>query len=275
MIARMLVGAALAALPIAVARAQDDCFPATDSHEARTLAILSVPLAFSDGGGTLDDGRWSAGIEVASLPDVPADLATPTTCRPGKGPENTNPIAGMARLRLGLTAAGWHLSIGWIPPVSLQHVRANLVAFGVARTFDVGGGWRLAPRLHALVGALHAPVTCSDEAIADPTSECFGGTRSDDRWRPGIAGAELVASRPRGRVVPYAGVGYSLLRPRFRVSFTNALGETDRRRVTVDLERVALFAGLSYRAGPWLVTTEGYGTLSDRLAGRLVVRHGW
>lgn len=268
MSARLALAAVL--LVPAVARAQGDCFPASDSHEAKAFAILSAPIAFTDGGA---GGRGlSIGLEATAIPKVSRELATPTTCRPGKGPENTNPLPGLVRLRVEFELAGWRLSSGWIPPIRLSGVRANLVGIGVGRSFELQGAWRLEPRVHAVLGTLHAPVTCDDEAIADPASECFGGQRSDDRWRPGILGAEVVASRSGSRITPHFGLGYTMLRSRFQVDFTNALGETDNRRVEVDLSRIALFAGATLAAGPLRFTGEGYYTVGDRLTARVVAR---
>jgi hypothetical protein len=254
----------------AVATAQGDCFPATDSHEAKTFAILSTPIAFTAAAG--GGHGLSLGIEAASIPEVPRDLATPTTCRPGKGPENTNPLPGLVRLRVEFEVTGWRLSAGWIPPLRASGVKANLVGIGVGRSFALPRAWRVEPRVHAVMGTLHAPVTCSDEAIVDPASECLGGQRSDDRWRPGIVGVEVIASHTGDRLTPHLGVGYTVLRPRFQVDFTNAQGETDNRRVEVDLSRVALLAGATIAAGPLRFTGEGYYTIGDRLAARVVAR---
>jgi hypothetical protein len=87
-----------------------------------------------------------------------------------------------------------------------------------------------------------------------------------------VYGLELVMARAGGSWRPHAGVGYSLLRPRFQVDFVNAEGVLDQRRVEVDLERMALFAGVTYGSGAWRLTGEGYATVGDRLTGRLVLR---
>jgi hypothetical protein len=121
-------------------------------------------------------------------------------------------------------------------------------------------------------GSLYAPVTCDDAALRDATSICNGGTRSDDRWTPGVYGVEAAIGGGNHRVKPHAGIGYTILRPRFQVYFTNAAGSVDRRKVEVNLERVALFAGASVRLGALDFTGEAYGTVSDAIAGRLVVR---
>lgn len=261
----------LSGLPLTAAQAQDDCFPSRDSHEARTFAILSVPLAFA-AGGSMGGGTF-VGVEAASLPQVPAELATPTSCRPGKGPENTNPLPGFVRLRVAFAMASWRVEAGWIPPVRVEGVRASLVGVAVERTVPLGRRWQVTPRLHALLGSLRAPVTCADPAVVDPDSECFGGARSDDQWRPGIRGADLRVAHRGSWLTPHGGIGYNRLRPRFQVHFTNALGSTDRRRVSVDLDRLAVFGGVTAARGVWLASVEGYATLGDRLAIRFLMRH--
>ncbi len=44
---------------------------------------------------------------------------------------------------------------------------------------------------------------------------------------------------------PYIGGGGNFLRPRFQVGFTDQLGHVDRTLVTVDLNRIAMFTGVS------------------------------
>jgi hypothetical protein len=253
-----------------VAMAQDNCFPADDSHEAQTFGILSAPLAFTGAGGM--GARTAIGIEATTIPKVPDEIATPTSCRPGKGPENTNPLPGFARVRVEVAFGAWRVDAGWIPPVRVEGVRSNLIGFGLSRTMMLGSGWRLTPRAHALVGRVHGPFTCDEEALADAGSECFEGTLSDDRWEPNIMGLEATLAGTRGRLLPHVGLGWSSLRPRFQVDFTNSLGDVDRRKVEVDLQRVAAFAGVTLMAGGLWVTGEGYLTLGDRVAARVVAR---
>jgi hypothetical protein len=220
------------------------CLPAADSHEANTFAILSVPVAITGSRALAAAHGVSIGVEVASLLTVDADDATPTSCRPGKGPENAHPIAAIVRPRLAVAVHGLVFEASWIPPVTVNEVKANLLGLAIARPFALAPGVYLGLRLHAVFGSLNAPVTCDDAALRDPSSECFGGTRSNDSWQPGVFGAEAVIGAGRGKVRPYAGVGYTMLRPRFQVDFTNAAGSTDNTQVNVNLERVALFGGV-------------------------------
>lgn len=271
MIRRPLFLAALCLAPNAL-QAQGDCFPAKDSHEAQTFGILSVPLAFTGARAPGSPRGVTFGVEVANLPTVDRETARPTTCRPGKGPENTDPIPVVVRPRVTLAAGGFLFEASWIPPVRVQDVKANLVGVAIAHPFALASGWYLGVRAHAVLGALHAPITCDDDALRDATSECFNGTRSDDRWRPGVYGVEAVVGGGRGRIKPHAGVGYTHLAPRFQVHFTNAAGDTDTRRVEVDLDRAALFGGLTVPLGAMRLTGEAYATLGDAVVGRVVLR---
>ena len=124
-------------LPAAL-NAQGDCFPSASSNEAQTFAILTVPLAFTGARAPAVNPRGIAiGIEVASLPTVSRATATPTFCRPGKGPENTNPIPVVVRPRLAGAVRGFLVEIGWIPPVPINGVTANLVGLAIGRPFSL------------------------------------------------------------------------------------------------------------------------------------------
>jgi hypothetical protein len=256
--------------------AQGDCFPGPHSNEAKTLAIFAVPLAFSRGGAPDLFPGFKAGLEVASLPKVSDATSTPTICRPGKGPEHTNLLFALPRPRfttplpLGLT-----LQASWVPPVRVNGVKANLLGVSVEKAFGHPDGLVAALRAHATFGSVHAPITCDDAALADAASECFGGTRSDDRFSPNIMGVDLAVggSLAAGRLRPYGGAGYNRLQPRFQVNFTNQFGELDHRRVEVNLDRVVVFGGTSWRIAERLdISGELYAAPADAVTGRVILR---
>ncbi|HEU4697553.1 MAG TPA: hypothetical protein VFS40_00075 [Gemmatimonadales bacterium] len=269
-------------------RAQGDCFPPDDSHEAKTFAIVSVPLVFSGADAPTDRlapaagplpvaARLRVGLEGAYVPQVDAVTRTPTLCRPGKGPDNANLLNVLPRPRVSvLLGRGVGLEASWIPPVRVWGVRANLVALALDWTRPLGARAALGLRAHTTLGGVRAPITCPDEALQDPASECFAGQRSDDSFHPNLIGAEAALGWRAGHgFAPYAGVGYTHLAPRFRVDFTNRVGETDRRRIEVDLDRVAAFAGATWRLIPALTLTgELYAVPADAVTGRLVLRTG-
>jgi hypothetical protein len=132
-------------------------------------------------------------------------------------------------------------------------------------------------RGHGTFGRIEAPITCDDEALEDPTSECFQGTLSDDRYHPNIFGVEGAVSwaLARGEVRPFVGGGLNILHPRFQVNFTNQFGETDNRKVEVDLTRGALFAGATWVPSHALALTgEIYSSPVDAVTGRVTISYG-
>ncbi len=273
--------AAIALLAVILARpslgaAQGDCFPGPGSNEAKTMAIFAVPLAFSRGSAPDLFPGFKAGLELAYLPKVDDATSTPTICRPGKGPEHTNLLFGIPRPRFGMPLPfGLTLQASWVPPVRVNGVKANLFGFSLEKAFGQPEGLVAAVRAHATFGSVRAPITCDDQALEDPTSECFGGTRSDDRLSPNIFGLDLALGGPLagGRLRPYGGAGYNRLQPRFQVNFTNQFGELDNRRVEVNLNRLVMFGGATWAVTERLgLTGELYASPADAVTGRVIVR---
>jgi hypothetical protein len=260
----------------APAAAQGDCFPGPESNEAKTLAIFAVPLAFSRAAAPDLLPGFKGGLELAYLPKVSDAIATPTTCRPGKGPEHTDLLFALPRPRIGMPLPlGFALQASWVPPVRVNGVKANLFGISLEKAFGRLDGFVAAIRAHATFGSVRGPVTCDDAALEDPASECFGGTRSDDRLRPNIMGLDLAlgGSLADGRLRPYGGAGYSRLQPRFQVNFTNRFGELDSRSVEVDLDRLVVFAGATWEiAGRLGLTGELYASPADAVTGRMILR---
>jgi hypothetical protein len=217
-------------------------------------------------------------IEATYLPKIDAELRTPTICRPGKGPENTDLLFALPRPRAALgLPAGFVLEGSWIPPIRVSGVKANLVGLSLQRSFFVTPrSTLLAFRVHGTLGLIQAPVTCDDAALQDASSECFQGTRSDDRYHPNTFGVEGAISwaLAAGRLRPFLGAGFNLLHPRFQVNFTNRFGSTDNRKVEVDLARAVLFGGATWMPGLGFgLSGEIYSAPADAVTGRLVVSY--
>lgn len=278
-----LIGAALLALALgypapAAAQGGDDCFPAKDSNEANTMAIFGVPLAFGAASAPVRTVKrgFQLGIEVSYLPTVDRATATPTTCRPGKGPENTDLLFAAPRPRLELLLpAGFAVEASWIPPVRMAQVEANLIGLAVSRSMPLDGrGAVLGLRAHVAFGTIKAPITCNDDALQDATSVCYQGTRSNDSFQPNIIGLEAAVGWSLGSALrPYLGAGYNHLAPRFQVNFTDQFGQVDRRKVAVNLNRGILFAGATWLAAPALsITGEVYSAPADAITARVAAR---
>lgn len=276
---RRLVYSLLLALP-SVALAQGDCFPEDDSNEAKVFAIFGVPLAFGPAESPAAMRQWSFrfALETSYIPNIDDETATPTVCRPGKGPENTDfaTVLPRPRVMVGLPA-GLALELSWVPPIEINGATPNLLGFALGRTFALGQTMLLGVRLHATAGKIEAPVTCDEEALEDPVSECFNGTLSKDKLKPNAFGADVTGgwSLGGGRFRPFMGAGINLLRPRFQVHFVNQFGQLDDRKVEVDLQRVALFAGASWFPTARLgLTGQVYSAPADAVTGRVTVSYG-
>ena len=261
----------------------DECFPADNSNEARTMAHFAVPLAFSGGSAPFRPpaGRLQIGLELTYLPNIDPNTTIPTTCRTDKhSPENTDLLflAPRPRVALGLPA-GFQVEASWIPPIRLSEVKANLVGVAISRTFSLSGKGGARPalleiRAHGTFGTIKAPITCDDAALQDAGSPCYQGQRSNDSFKPNIVGIAAALGWSAGHgFFPYAGAGYNHLAPRFRVNFTNQFDVLDRRRVIVDLERGVLFAGASFRPrGRLELSGEIYSAPVDGVTGRVMLR---
>jgi hypothetical protein len=270
--------ALVAGLP-QIGLAQGDCFPSKTSNEAQTFGIFSVPLAFAPVGiPSSGRGRVHVGLELSYLPKVSDAIATPTVCRPGKGPENTDLLfaAPRPRVTVGL-GGGFAVEGSWTPPARINQVRASLFAAALSYDTHLGKTAGLTVRAHGSFGTIKAPITCPDKELTNQQSECFNGTRSDDSFKPNILGVEAMVHRAvgRGRVQPYLGAGYSRLMPRFQVNFTNLVGQLDNRKVEVDLDRLAFFGGIGWAASHRMsLSAELYSVPTDATTGRVAIRFG-
>jgi hypothetical protein len=268
-VTRALVLATVAATVASVAAGAQVCEPRTDSNEAKIFGNRSLALAAGRAGAVDVATPYSVRLEVEAvmLPGVSDETATPTTCRPGKGPENVNVLPALARVRISVSLpAGLSLEASWLPPVRLAGVTGNVAAAALGYSRPLTNGLAAGLRVHATFGTVTGPFTCDDDDLEDAASECFGGTRSEDRFRPNIVGADLALGPRRDSrdVAWYAGAGYSRLAPRFQVHFRNAAGDLDRTRVEVDLHRVAAFGGITWTFAPaWSGSAEVYGTTAD------------
>jgi hypothetical protein len=267
----LALGVAFPALSVA----QSTCNPPKDSHEADLFAHQSVPLAFSIGRGpTLPrPGTITVSLEGTYLPDIDATTATPTFCRPGKGPENVNILFGFVRPRVEFALAhGGFVEVSWDPPIRVKGVKPNLWGFALGRSVPIGASTLFTGRLHALIGSVHGPFTCPESYLNDPASTCNGGSVSDDRYSPNIFGAELGLgwALSGGRFRPYIGAGYNILHPRFQVNHTDQTGTLDNQKIEVNLTRLALMGGATLALSPSFgISGEVYSQPSDAVTGRV------
>lgn len=271
--------ALLSAAPVA---AQTACVAPSGSPEAQTMGTKSVAIAFTPtrGPDRMPAGRVELGLGVLTVPEVSDYENTPVTCFSGETLSNTNAlaVAVQPRVRVGL-GSGFAAEAGWVPPVTVSGVQANILGLGADWTSPPLGKFLLANlSLNAAFGSVHGSFTCDEADVLDPANYCYQGTPSDDSFKPAVFGADLTlgASFSGGTVRPYVGGGYTRLTPSFQVDYTNRFGVVDNTEVESTLNAAAIFGGLTWDlARRWSVTGQifslvNYGT-SVSLTGRFAL----
>ena len=233
------------------------------------MGTKSVAIAFTPtrGPGRAAAGRVELGLGVLTVPEVDQDALAPTTCGSGESLSNTNQlvVAAQPRVRVGL-GKGFAAEAGWIPPIPVSGVSANIVGLGADWSSPPIGGVLTANfSLNAAFGTVKGAFTCDDRDVLDPANSCYQGTPSDDSFMPAVYGADLTlgASLSKGTVRPYLGGGYTRLSPKFQVNFTNRLGIVDNNRVEATLNAAAIFGGLTWDlTRRWSVTGQFFSLVS-------------
>ncbi|HEY2374921.1 MAG TPA: hypothetical protein VGH98_03005 [Gemmatimonadaceae bacterium] len=254
---RVSVAALLGALGAAMAatRADAQCRPPANSHEARLLAFYESPIVFSMAGAPerLAAGDLRLGGELVPVPSPDPALQRPNYCY-ANTMNNTKlaPVFGRPRLTLGLPA-GFAIDASYLPNVTVSSAQASLVSVAVTHTASMplaGERIALVVRLDGTGGQVRGAITCPRASLQtiDESVPCYGTQPSRDTFHPNSFGLELAAgTRASERVDVYAGGGVRSLRPRFQAGFSDALGNVDRTTIDVDLVRATAFAGVTAR----------------------------
>lgn len=247
---------------------QAQCRVPTGSNEARLLAWYAAPLVFSPAGvlGDLPPGGLRAMLEMTYIPVPGAALQRTSSCfRPKQEHSDIAPVLPRPRITLGLPG-GLFVEVAYVPPVTVRDATPNLFSAGVGVVRPLRASLAIAVRAHLTVGSVEGPITCpaAELQLTDVAEPCYGQAPSKDRYRPNVFGVEGLALWSGGRVAAYGGVGVTSLRPRFTVGFQQANGYFDATRVLVDLQRVALLAGVrSALSGRFSLTGEIYSVPRD------------
>jgi hypothetical protein len=264
---RLLLIAALSA--VANSAAAQGCLAPENSNEAIIMGIKSVPIAFSPArapnpGG---DKRFELGIEGLTVPKAPDENLAPNACGGDDGLSNTNQLVVAARPRARVAlGGGFAIEAGWVPPIPVSGVTANLFGGSLNWVTAIGPVFALELRAHGATGTVKGAFTCTEPETVDPTSTCFGASVSNDSFKPLVVGGDLSFGGvfAEGRARPYVGGGYSYLRPEFEVNYTTAQGQLDNSVVEARLNRIALFGGFTFDlSNTWSVTGQLYAVLDD------------
>jgi hypothetical protein len=246
----------LAPAPATATGVPGECRVPKSSNEAKLLAFYSAPVSFSPASAPEHAPLWTLrlGGEVGLVPDPDSAIQQSSFCFIEKT-EHTRLSPFFVRPRLTLTLPrGFTLEASYLPPVDFRDAEANLLSGALSWTKRL----RMAPtenatdimlRMHGTAGQVKGSITCPAKALqqADPMLACYGTSPSLDTFKPRMLGIEGIVSTAAwdGRLAFYAGAGGNFLRPRFKVGFNNAQGFVDSTVIAVDVNRVAMFVGVS------------------------------
>lgn len=201
----------------------------------------------------LEGGSLDVGFEVLQVPHL--DQEQRTVGFGGFKEENLNrtPIWGRLRLGVGL-GAGWQLDLGWVPPLEVDGVEANLVSLAVQKRLVDRGPWGLHLRLHGQTGQVEGDFTCeagTDERFPPGSPENPFGCEapSQDEVSLDYYGAEMVATYRLGRGPRlHLGIGVQRIDTSFQVDALT-FGFRDRTRLLTDGDTVSFALGATWELG--------------------------
>lgn len=163
-----------------------------------SAAVLPTPRAH-DLSRTERTGRVvGLGLEIGWLPEL--DLEQRTIGFDGIKEEDLNKLDVLPRPSIQFALpAGAILSIGWIPPLEIEGVRANLVSVTASRRLLERSRWDLGGRLVGQTGTIKSDFTCPATTIGHPPGSprnIWGceATSSDEYSIDQLAG-EIVLAR--------------------------------------------------------------------------------
>ncbi|MDP3774553.1 MAG: hypothetical protein Q8Q85_09830 [Gemmatimonadales bacterium] len=244
----------VAALVAGAARAEAQSRPveqlASTRPEVQLMGYYAAVMHFAPVGFAGRGSRWEIGGDITYLPNLSAE--DQQVGFNGTKAEDTNFCPVFPRLRAARVTGEWAVDVAYLPAVRVCGVKPHMVSAAVTRRFGASSTWGGALRASAHYGTLIAAITCSKDAVADPTNTiCLGGQVSDDQYRPftlALEGALTYGGWAARRIEPYALFGLRRDDPRFDVRFINVADSLDDRRLTLEqaLFRLHVAAGAAW-----------------------------
>ncbi|MDA8019216.1 MAG: hypothetical protein MPN21_17385 [Thermoanaerobaculia bacterium] len=231
-----------------------------DDPEAWAMKFFtSVSLLTGIGSATEHTGGEVAlGLEVLSVPHL--DREQRTVGFGGFKEEDLNRTPAWARLRgeIGL-GSGWGLVVGWVPPVKVDGVEADLWSLGLEKVLWRGDRWGLGLRAYGQTGDVQGDFTCTeggDELFPPGSPENPFGCESpsSDQITMDYLGAELVVTYSplggkNGRTPEiHGGISFNHLDMEFQVD-AETFGFRDRSLLRADGDAMGFAAGATWQIG--------------------------
>jgi len=253
------------------------CRPPRDSHEARLLAFYAVPIVFTADPTTLTAPRGTVSVSLEGTPVFkPSETLRDTRyCYTGLVQHtDLTPIFGRPRLAIALPR-GFGAEVSYVPPITIGDATPQLGSAAIWLTRPVRPNLALTLRTHGTIGMVRGPITCPRRALQQDNSSdpCYGTKESNDVYRPTMFGGEVIAAMtpktPASRFGFTTGLGVNVLRPHFRVDFSDLLGGRDRTSIDVTLTRVTALAAATLKVSQRCnASAEGYASFGDMVTAR-------
>ena len=242
------------------------------------MGYYAAALSFTPLGAP--EGRlFEAGVDVTYLPPLSKEDRQVTFN--GSKLEDTNFTSYIPRPRLRWRpTAAWLVEGGYFPETEVFGIKPQMLTGAVAWNAVRWNGAGLWVRAHYMRADIHAPITCSEDAVVDPGNRvCYGGQVSEDRFRPEAYGLDVLLSGPhlwKDGPAWYAAAGYRHEELQFDTHFVNVLDLLDDTVLLARLDRGSVLAGVTWDAWRGLrLSGEIYEAPRALLTARVALSWGW
>jgi hypothetical protein len=218
-IALLLLAPALAQASVTVAGEQDLEFDRPESWAMKYFASATLMTGMGPP-RDLGLGHVRLALDAGWIPRL--DQTQRTVGFGGTKEEDLNKLPAFARLRISLgLPAKLSFTVGWIPPIEINGVRANLFAMALGRPFRLPYHLTVGVSVYGQVGNIDGDFTCPGRWLNDPTRNPLGCTRaSHDQVELNYGGVEVTLSQRFAHahgLEPYLGVAVNYMNLAFQV----------------------------------------------------------
>lgn len=197
-IAAIAVAAALSAnltsAQTVVEQTQEVDFARPEAWAMKYFASVTLLTSFAPP-RAIEPGAFDLGLELGWIPALSEDQRRVGFNGLKVEDLNRSPVLPRSRVTIGLP---WQLALdlSWVPPVTVEGVKANLLALGLERPLYLGERWALGARIYGQTGTTKGDYTCTAENAGYPAGSAnnrFGcQAPSDDTAHLDYAGAALT-----------------------------------------------------------------------------------
>lgn len=167
---------------------------------------------------------------------------------------NRTSFIGRVRGRIGLSE-NYSLELGYIPPIEMNGVKANVFSAAIGRPFQAGESFRLGVRGFGQIGTFEGDITCSADEVENGPNPFGCEAPSNDEETQRVLGVEITGGYvSEGPLRPYFGIGLNYMDLEFQVD-ADYRGVDDHTLLVTNGGTVSLTGGVNYVANEKLRLT--------------------